>query len=128
MSTSPIDCEAHLARFGLRTFRPGQREVVEALGIAGHELLESVEYRRRRNLRPGTDPWWLTGEAAGAPAPTMAAPARAAVPRHEASDRGYEAHGFADFIQEISDLAAPMGEKERAVLLDLARKLAARYR
>jgi transcriptional regulator with XRE-family HTH domain len=101
--------------------------LAEALGLATHELLESVESRRRRNLRPSADPWWLTGESAASPAPMMAAPARVGrtpVP----DDTPIDPIGFADFVAEITDLTAPMGPKERSVILDLARRLGARHR
>ena len=100
--------------------------IAEALGIAAHELLESVEHRRRRNLRTNSDPWWLTGDAAmAAPAPVTAAPARAA--RQEYSARGRSTDLDA-FVAEITELAAQMGPKERLLILDTARHFAERYR
>lgn len=99
--------------------------IADALGIASHELLESVERRRRRSQRPGNDPWWLTGPS---PMRTPAAPAPATALRAEAGVRRppYDSAGLADFLQEIASLAEHLGIKERAVLLDLARKLAQR--
>lgn len=101
--------------------------LAEALGMAGHELLESVESRRRRNLRPSSDPWWLTGEAA-APAPMAAPPVAARTPAPTGTEPTIDPAGFADFVAELTDLTAPMGPKERSVILDLARRLGERYR
>lgn len=102
--------------------------LAEALGMANHELLESVEYRRRRNLRPSSDPWWLTGDASTPPpAPMMAAPARAARQEFQSEQR-IDPTGIAQFVAEITALAADMGPKERMLLLDTARQFAERYR
>lgn len=101
--------------------------IAAALGMASHELLESVEYRRRRNLRPNSDPWWLTGEpAAVAPAPMTVARAVRQGLRPEAVSP--DAADLAAFVAEITDLAAQMGPKERLLLLDTARQFAGRYR
>jgi transcriptional regulator with XRE-family HTH domain len=102
--------------------------IAEALGMASHELLESVEYRRRRNLRPNSDPWWLTGDAAlPAPAATVAAPARAARQEFRAGSQSRDSGDLAAFVAEITELAARMGPKERLLLLDTARKFAEGY-
>lgn len=102
--------------------------IAEALGIAAHELLESVD-RRRRNLRTNSDPWWLTGDAAvPAPAPVTAAPARAVRQEFRAEPRSIDPAGLDAFVTEITDLAAQMGPKERLLLLDTARHFAERYR
>jgi transcriptional regulator with XRE-family HTH domain len=92
-----------------------------ALGIASHELLESVDQRRQRRL--DADPWWLTADAAR-PAPAPAAAAMA--PRPARVPYRPDPVALADFIHEITTLAEHLGEKERAVLLELARKLAQR--
>jgi transcriptional regulator with XRE-family HTH domain len=98
--------------------------IAEALGIASHELLESVEHRRRRHQRRGNDPWWLTGESSS-PAPA-ASPAMARRAEALPARPPYDSAGLADFIQEIASLTEHLGVKERAVILDLARKLAQR--
>ena len=101
--------------------------IAEALGMANHELLESVESRRRRNLRSSSDPWWLTGDTA-TPAATMAPPAATRTPAPTGATPTIDPIGFADFVAEITDLTAPMGPKERSVILDLARRLGERHR
>jgi transcriptional regulator with XRE-family HTH domain len=100
--------------------------IAEALGIASHELLESVEHRRRRNQRGGNDPWWLTGDSSRPAAPATAAPVMAMRTAAFPGPPPYDSAGLADFIQEIASLAEHLGIKERAVLLDLARKLGQR--
>ena len=102
--------------------------IAEALGMANHELLESVEYRRRRNLKPNSDPWWLTGDVTlAAPAPMAAAPARAMRQEYAAGSRSTD-QDLDAFVAEITDLARQLGPKERLLLLDTARRFAERYR
>jgi transcriptional regulator with XRE-family HTH domain len=85
--------------------------LAEALGLRSHELLESAENRRDRNLT-GEYPTWLAGKPARTPmvAASMAAPA--APPLRE------------DFVKEMARLARDLSEDDRAVLLVLARRLA----
>jgi DNA-binding XRE family transcriptional regulator len=60
--------------------------IAEALGIASHELLESVEHRRALPAR-GNDPWWLTGRAPVRPGgvPVMAGAPRPARPPYDSA-------------------------------------------
>jgi len=87
--------------------------LAEALGLRSHELLESAENRRDRNLSANEEyPGWLSGKPARAPmvAASMAAPA--APPLRE------------DFVAELARLARGLSEEDKAVLVALARRLA----
>ena len=99
--------------------------LAEAMGMASHELLESVEYRRRRDVRTSSDPWWLTGEAAR---PAAVAPASAPMrTAYDPAPRSPDSQGQS-FVAEIVDLANRLGPKERSIVLELARSLAERHR
>jgi transcriptional regulator with XRE-family HTH domain len=97
--------------------------IAEALGLRSHELLESVENRRDRAAAaaPTGDPWWLIGDK------PVRAPMAAASRMAPASYDLRETFGtdLAGFIAEITELAERLTEKERIVVLQLARKLAA---
>ena len=85
--------------------------LAEALGLRSHELLESTEIRRERNLSAsGEYPAWLSGK----PGPArMAAPAQML---ERSSDPSL-------FIKEMGRLARDLSEEDRAVLLALAKRL-----
>jgi transcriptional regulator with XRE-family HTH domain len=115
---------SHLAAIEAGQKQPSPQALVaiaDALGIKSHELLESVELRRERNERGGGDPWWLTGDT-GVQAAMAAPAARMSAPRYP----GDTTADLADFVREITDLAEHLGEKERAVVVHLARKMANR--
>jgi transcriptional regulator with XRE-family HTH domain len=88
--------------------------LAEALGLRSHELLESTEIRRERNLSASDKyPAWLSGKPAPMPA-RMVAPAQ--MVERPAPPSG-------DFVKEMGRLARDLSEEDRAVLLALARRL-----
>ena len=85
--------------------------LAEALGLRSHELLESTEIRRERNLSASDDyPAWLSGKPAMA---RMVAPAQMVERSPDPSL----------FVKEMARLARDLSEEDRAVLLALARRL-----
>jgi transcriptional regulator with XRE-family HTH domain len=89
--------------------------LAEALGLRSHELLESTEIRRERNLSASDEyPTWLSGK----PAPMAARMVPAAMVERPAPPP-------LDFTKEMAWLARHLSEEDRAVLLALARRLAA---
>ena len=102
--------------------------IAEALGLRTHELLESVEGRRDRNLAASEEyPGWLKGgvarrmpgRALGAPmAPMPAASVQApqsAAPLDDSLD---------PFIAELERFARTLSDSDKQLLLEMARKLA----
>ena len=88
--------------------------LAEALGLRSHELLESTERRRERNLSASDEyPTWLAGKLARAPIVAASMPAPAGPPPE-------------DFVTEIARLARGLSEEDRSTLLALARRLAGR--
>jgi len=88
--------------------------LAEALGLRSHELLESTEIRRERNLSASDEyPTWLSGKPGAA---RMAAPAQM-VERPTPPSQ--------DFVKEMARLARELSAEDRAVLLALARRLVA---
>ena len=93
--------------------------LAEALGLRSHELLESAENRRDRNLSASEAyPTWLAGKPMAAPARMRA---RAAMVERPSPPSG-------DFVKERARLARDLSEEDRALLLALARRLGARDR
>ena len=87
--------------------------LAEALGLRSHELLESAENRRDRNLSASEEyPTWLAGKPVRAPMVAASMTAPAAPPLRE------------DFVREMAKLARGLSEDDKAVLLVLARRLA----
>jgi hypothetical protein len=87
--------------------------IAESLGLRSHELLDSAEIRRDRNLTASEEyPTWLSGKPAPARMvqPPAAMAERASPPSH-------------DFITEMGRLARHLSEADREVLLALARRL-----
>ncbi|MDP3983428.1 MAG: hypothetical protein Q8Q52_00280, partial [Acidimicrobiia bacterium] len=88
--------------------------LAEALGLRSHELLESTEIRRERNLSASDEyPTWLSGK----PAPMPARMVPAAMVERSSPPSG-------DFVKEMARLARDLSEEDRAVLLALAKRLA----
>jgi transcriptional regulator with XRE-family HTH domain len=101
--------------------------LAEALGLRTHELLESAEGRRVRNLTVTESyPQWLTE-----PEPQLAAPAAIrpsimadsfeATPVADDADAGTE-----EFLRELTELATTVAPRDRRLLLDLASRLVGR--
>jgi transcriptional regulator with XRE-family HTH domain len=87
--------------------------IAESLGLRSHELLDSAEIRRDRNLTASEEyPTWLSGKPAPARMvqPPAAMAERASPPSH-------------DFITEMGRLARHLSEADREVLLAFARRL-----
>ncbi|WKZ83430.1 MAG: helix-turn-helix transcriptional regulator [Acidimicrobiia bacterium] len=92
--------------------------IAEALGLRSHELMAAAEQRQERGPLTTEYPSWLTGDRRPS---SQGGPPRAPVARTEGPD-------LAAFLDEMTDLAAPLDPHEREVLLRLARKLAPRER
>jgi len=113
---------SYLASIESGTRQPSSQVLVAiagALGMRSHELLATAERRRDRSLTLGSYPAWLTGERPP-PAPMAAASVGA---RHHLVQETFGTD-LAGFIAEITELAERLNEKERIVVLNLARKLA----
>ncbi len=103
--------------------------LAEALGLRTHELLESAEDRRDRNLSSTDEfPHWLTGRASskamvmeGLPLAAAAGPIELALPAEptDVEDR-------ANFVARMDRLTQAMSESDRRLLLEMAAKLADR--
>ena len=104
--------------------------VADALGLHTHQLLESAEGRRIRNLETTEDyPTWLSGSAPQAQAVRSAAAPAVAAPMADAFREPSPAPppDLTDtdaYIEQLVGLAAAVPESDRQLLLDLARKLA----
>lgn len=97
--------------------------IADALGIASHELLESVEFRRRRGGRPD-NPWWLTDDA---PPPAMRLAAPRAMQFAQSPPPAAGAGDLGDFVRELAAVAERLTPRDRLALLDLAHRLARQY-
>lgn len=104
-------------------------DLAEALGLRTHELLESAEGRRDRNLSTTEEfPHWLTGRQRsnamgieGSPLYAGADPIELASPA-KPSDAG----DGTDFLEQIERLTKRVSESDRRLLLEMATKLADR--
>ena len=99
--------------------------LAEALGLRTHELLESTEGRRVRDLTVTESyPRWLAEPeppepSAAAVRPSVLADALEVTPLPETPDAGTE-----EFLRELAELAATVPPRDRRLLLDLAARLA----
>ena len=101
--------------------------LAEALGVRTHQLVESAEGRRDRNLNATEElPQWLTGQDQGqgislAAAAPSEARAMIASPVPPAAGRSGEQDNFA---ARMENLKPRLSESDRRLLLEMANKLA----
>jgi len=93
--------------------------IAEALGLRSHELLESVEGRRERNLATSeSTPGWLLGRSVSARHASVTPMAAAVAPPPMAQPDEPEA-----FLGEMRVLSESMSDSDKQLLLNMARKL-----
>ena len=98
--------------------------LAEALGLRTHELLESAEGRRDRNLTTTEEfPHWLTGRD-HPQAMRMAAAPPAPDPMESAWSPASPDDPRESFAAKMARLTARMSDSDRQLLLDMAGKLA----
>ena len=92
--------------------------IADALGLRSHELLESVEGRKERNIASTEEyPHWLLGRSVSARAPIARTAAAAPPPMAPADEPDA-------FLTEMRRLGVSMSDSDKQLLLDMARKLA----